>query len=54
MRAIMLSGGCVLGVTGLGDDFAQARARAYAAVKNLSFDHMHSRSDIGYRAENAE
>ena len=40
-------GGRVLGVTGLGDDFAQARARAYAAVKNIHFEGMHYRSDIG-------
>jgi len=54
MRVIMLTRGRVLGVTGVGDDFTQARARAYAAVKNLSFDHMHYRSDIGHRAGNAE
>ncbi|MBV9852714.1 MAG: phosphoribosylamine--glycine ligase [Armatimonadetes bacterium] len=41
------AGGRVLGVTGLGDDFAQARARAYAAVKNIHFDGMHYRTDIG-------
>ena len=50
---VVTAGGRVLGVTALGDDFAQARARAYAAVKNLSFDHMHCRSDIGHRAETA-
>lgn len=44
---IVTNGGRVLGVTGIGDDFAQARARAYAAVKNIHFDHMHFRSDIG-------
>ena len=48
---IVTNGGRVLGVTALGDDFAQARARAYAAVKNISFDHMHYRTDIGHRAE---
>ena len=45
------AGGRVLGLTAWGDDFPQARARAYAAVKNISFDHMHFRSDIGHRAE---
>lgn len=50
---VVTSGGRVLGVTALGDDFTQARARAYAAVKNLSFDHMHCRGDIGHRAEKA-
>ena len=48
---VVTAGGRVLGVTGLGDDFTQARARAYAAVKNLAFDHMHYRTDIGHRAE---
>ena len=48
---VVTSGGRVLGVTAWGDDFTQARARAYAAVKNLSFDHMHYRTDIGHRAE---
>ena len=48
---VVTNGGRVLGVTALGDDFTQARARAYAAVKNLSFDHMHYRTDIGHRAE---
>ena len=35
---VVTDGGRVLGVTGLGDDFAQARARAYAAVKNIHFE----------------
>ena len=45
------AGGRVLGVTGLGADFAQARARAYAAVRNIHFDHMHFRTDIGAKAD---
>jgi phosphoribosylamine--glycine ligase len=48
---VVTCGGRVLGVTAWGDDFTQARARAYAAVKNISFDHMHYRTDIGHRAE---
>ena len=48
---VVTAGGRVLGITALGDDFTQARARAYAAVKNISFDHMHYRTDIGHRAE---
>jgi len=48
---VVTAGGRVLSVTAIGDDFTQARARAYAAVKNLSFDHMHYRTDIGHRAE---
>ncbi len=51
---VVTAGGRVLGVTALGDDFTQARARAYAAVKNISFDHMHYRTDIGHRAEKSE
>ncbi len=50
---VVTAGGRMLGVTALGDDFTQARARAYAAVKNLAFDHMHYRTDIGHRAEAA-
>ena len=50
---VVTAGARVLGVTALGDDFTQARARAYAAVKNLTFDHMHYRTDIGHRAEEA-
>ncbi len=48
---ILTDGGRVLGVTACGDDFAQARARAYAAVKNIHFDHMHYRTDIGAHSE---
>ncbi len=48
---VLTAGGRVLGLTAWGDDFAQARARAYAAVKNITFDHMHFRTDIGHRAE---
>lgn len=47
---IVTNGGRVLNVTAVGDDFEQARARAYAAVKNIHFDAMHFRSDIGHRA----
>ena len=46
---ILTNGGRVLTVTGLGDDFAQARARAYSAVKNINFQDMHFRTDIGLR-----
>jgi phosphoribosylamine--glycine ligase len=44
---VLTDGGRVLGITGLGADFAQARARAYAAVKNIHFDQMQYRTDIG-------
>jgi len=47
--AVLTDGGRVLNVTGIGMDFSQARARAYAAVKNINFEHMHFRTDIGLR-----
>jgi len=46
---VVSDGGRVLTVTALGDDFAQARARAYAAVKNIQFENMQFRTDIGLR-----
>lgn len=47
---IVTAGGRVLTVTGIGADFAQARARAYAAVRALQFENAHYRTDIGYQA----
>jgi len=44
------SGGRVLGVTGLGADLAQARARAYDAVSRIRFDGAHYRTDIAQDA----
>ncbi len=44
---VLTDGGRVLGITGLGADFAQARARAYAAIKNIHFEGMQYRTDIG-------
>ena len=46
---VVTDGGRVLTVTALGQDFAQARARAYAAVKNIQFENMQYRTDIGLR-----
>ncbi|MGO8670673.1 MAG: phosphoribosylamine--glycine ligase [Capsulimonadaceae bacterium] len=48
-RRVVTTGGRVLSVTGIGGDFSQARARVYAAVKNITFEHMHYRTDIGLR-----
>jgi phosphoribosylamine---glycine ligase len=48
---VITSGGRVLTVTGTGDDFPQARARAYAGIRALSFDGAQYRTDIGYQAE---
>jgi phosphoribosylamine--glycine ligase len=46
---LVTSGGRVLGVTALGNDIAQARDRAYAAVGNISFEGQHYRSDIAVK-----
>jgi len=43
---VRTSGGRVLGVTALGDDLADARARAYAAAGLVRFDGVHYRRDI--------
>ncbi|MBX9624756.1 MAG: phosphoribosylamine--glycine ligase [Gemmataceae bacterium] len=43
-------GGRVLGVTALSDDLAAAKARAYEAVKLISFPGMHYRTDIADKA----
>jgi phosphoribosylamine--glycine ligase len=43
-------GGRVLGVTALGDDLAAAKARAYEAVKLITFAGMHYRTDIADKA----
>ncbi len=43
---IVTSGGRVLGVTALGDDLADARKRAYAAVAAIKFEGSHCRTDI--------
>jgi len=50
MRDGCVSGGRVLAITGLGDDLAQARAAAYRGIAAVSFDGMHFRRDIGWRA----
>jgi len=47
---IVTSGGRVLGIVGLGRDIAEARDRAYAAVKLISFEGMQNRSDIAAKA----
>jgi phosphoribosylamine--glycine ligase len=50
---LVVDGGRVLGVTGVGDDLAVARRRAYAAVTKIQFEGMHYRRDIGARGERA-
>ena len=43
------AGGRVLGVTGIGKNFTEARGRAYAAVGRITFEGCHYRSDIAAR-----
>jgi len=47
---VVTSGGRVLGVTALGRDVAQAKARAYQAVERITFDGAYCRHDIADKA----
>ncbi len=47
---VVTAGGRVLAVTALGEDVAQARARAYAAVERIRFEGAHYRRDIALPA----
>jgi phosphoribosylamine--glycine ligase len=47
---VVTAGGRVLGVTGVGRDLPDAVGRAYAGVREISFEGAHCRKDIGYRA----
>ncbi len=49
-QRLVTSGGRVLAVSALGDDFVAARERAYEATHGITFDGMHQRFDIGLRA----
>ena len=51
-RKLVTSGGRVLGVTGLGDDFEQAAACAYSAIEQIQFSGCYYRRDIGHRVRN--
>ena len=46
---IVTDGGRVLGITAVGDTFAEAVAIAYAALESIEFDAMYYRRDIGHR-----
>ena len=48
----VVSGGRVLCVVDLGESIAAAQKSAYAAARQVKFDGMQMRSDIGYRALN--
>ena len=49
---LVTSGGRVLGVTGLGDDFEQAATCAYSAIEQIQFSGCYYRRDIGHRVRN--
>ncbi|MBD3292720.1 MAG: phosphoribosylamine--glycine ligase [Armatimonadia bacterium] len=53
-RRYFTDGGRVLGVTALGADFREARARAYNAVGRIEFEDMYFRTDIAERAIEAD
>ncbi|MEB3341670.1 phosphoribosylamine--glycine ligase [Okeania sp.] len=46
---LITDGGRVLGVTAVGENFAEARAKAYDAVNYIQFEGMYYRRDIGSR-----
>ncbi|MBS4016143.1 MAG: phosphoribosylamine--glycine ligase [Candidatus Latescibacteria bacterium] len=43
------TGGRVLSITGLGNSLVQARARSYKKIKQIQFDNIYYRTDIGNR-----
>jgi phosphoribosylamine--glycine ligase len=49
-KAIVTSGGRVLGVTALGDSVEKAISRAYLAVSKITWPDVFSRTDIGKKA----
>lgn len=51
-QEIVTDGGRVLNVTGMGGNFQEALAQAYAGIKEIEFDQMYYRRDIGYRVCN--
>jgi phosphoribosylamine--glycine ligase len=46
----LTAGGRVLGVTARGNNIAEAVREAYAGVRQISWEGMHYRTDIGHRA----
>jgi phosphoribosylamine---glycine ligase len=48
-QEVVTDGGRVLNVTGLGEDFQEALAQAYAGMQHIQFEQMYYRRDIGYR-----
>ena len=50
---IVTNGGRVLGITALGDDLKQARAKAYEATEWIDFANKYMRHDIGKAIDEA-
>ena len=50
---IVTNGGRVLGITAIGKDLKEARAKAYAATEWISFDNKYMRHDIGKAIDEA-
>lgn len=50
---ILTNGGRVLGVTAIGDDLKQARAKAYEATEWVNFANKYKRNDIGKAIDEA-
>ncbi|PPT07046.1 Phosphoribosylamine--glycine ligase [Geitlerinema sp. FC II] len=48
-QQLVTSGGRVLGVTAVGEDFEDAIAKSYTAVEKIEFENCYYRRDIGYR-----
>ena len=46
---VFTSGGRVLGITAVGNDFDKAIAIAYDAIRSIEFDKMYYRRDIGHK-----
>ncbi len=51
---VVTAGGRILGVTALGDSFAESRRTVYRALDHLHFEGAYWRTDIALRAEQAE
>lgn len=51
---IVTSGGRVLGITAIGSDIKGAIDKVYSEIKRISFNNMHYRKDIGWRALNGK
>lgn len=49
-KTILTDGGRVLSVTALGNTYAEAQKRAYAAMEKIHFEGMHYRKDIAHQA----